>query len=236
MSHRIEQADPLTLLRELPSRWAQTCVTSPRVDEPVAYLLAVLDEVHRVLREDGTLWLALTRCGNTRELTRALKDSRWLAPNTPHGTPRQLLLLTKSERFLFNPRRAAVLTHSLQAPGRPRSPVAPPHHSCTAARLPRRAWCMPSPGTARVLPREVIEWCVLTSTTPVSCGACGAPWTRSGRRWRPTCRHDNDRGRCLVLDPLCTTPDTSIVAARRGRAFLGVERHRRRDHPRGQRR
>jgi hypothetical protein len=68
MSYRVEQTDPLTLLGELPSQWAQTCVTSPRRDEPVSYLLAVLDEVRRVLREDGTLWLALTR---GRQLARA---------------------------------------------------------------------------------------------------------------------------------------------------------------------
>jgi len=30
MSFRIEQADPLTLLSELPDKLAQTCVTSPR--------------------------------------------------------------------------------------------------------------------------------------------------------------------------------------------------------------
>jgi DNA modification methylase len=138
MSWRIEQADALSLLRELPENWAQTCVTSPpywglrdyglppaawggeprchhtwgqaqrgrRADmlpagesrsqarlgadarqgraglhggrfcqrceawrgclglEPtpelyVEHLLAVLGEVHRVLRDDGTLWLNL---------------------------------------------------------------------------------------------------------------------------------------------------------------------------------
>jgi hypothetical protein len=75
----------------------------------------------------------------------------------------------------------------------------------------------------------VIEWCVLTSTAPYSCGACGAPWTptanetRSGRHWRPTCPHHNDRGRCLVIDPFSTTPETGTVAVRRGRDFLGVE-------------
>jgi DNA modification methylase len=138
MSWRIEEADALNLLRELPDNWAQTCVTSPpywglcdyglppatwggnprcrhhwgdvqrgqRADmQPAAksrsharlgvdarqgraglhggrfcqrcnawqgclgleptpdlylqHLLAVLGEVHRVLREDGTLWLNL---------------------------------------------------------------------------------------------------------------------------------------------------------------------------------
>jgi hypothetical protein len=220
MSWRIEHANALTLLRELPSRWAQTCVTSPRRDKPVSYLLAVLDEVRRVLRDDGTLWLALTRGGNSHELKRALKDTHWLQPDAPLGTPRQVGLLTKSEQFLFNPQRAVgVRPLPPQRPGR----------GCASCPLPRRAWCVPSPGAAGVLPVEVIEWCVLTSTAPYSCGACGAPWTRTaretsrGRHWRPTCQHHNDRGCCLVIDPFCTTGDTGTIAVRRGRDFLGVE-------------
>ena len=77
MSFRIEHTDPITLLRELPDGLAQTCVTAPRRDTPIPYLLAVLDEVHRVLRSDGTLWLSLTRGGNSHELKLALKDTRW---------------------------------------------------------------------------------------------------------------------------------------------------------------
>jgi hypothetical protein len=230
MSYRVEQTDPLTLLGELPSQWAQTCVTSPRRDEPVSYLLAVLDEVRRVLREDGTLWLALTRGGNSHELTQALKETSWLRPEALRSTPRQVVLLTKSERFLFNPRRGLGVTRSPQEPGCPRYPLPQrPGRGCASCPLPRRAWCVPSPGAAGVLPVEVIEWCVLTSTAPYSCGACGAPWTRtaketrSGRHWRPTCQHHNDRGRCLVIDPFSTTPDTGTVAVRRGRDFLGVE-------------
>ena len=222
MSYRVEQADPLTLLSELPSQWAQTFVTSPRRDEPVSYLLAVLDEVRRVLREDGTLWLALTRGGNSHELTQALKDTLWLRPDAPRSAPRQVVLLTKSERFLFNPRRGLGVTRSPQEPGRPRCPLATRAGRGRANRpLPRRAWCVPSPGAASVLPVEVIEWCVLASTAPYSCGACGAPWTRttkktrSGRHWRPTCPHHNDRGRCLVIDPFSTTPETGAVAVRR---------------------
>jgi hypothetical protein len=59
MSWRIEQADALTLLRELPDRWAQTCVTRPpRAGDPDR-TLAILAEVRRVLRDDGTLWVLL---------------------------------------------------------------------------------------------------------------------------------------------------------------------------------
>lgn len=102
MSFRIEQADPLALMQELPDEWAQTCVTSPRGDAPVPYLLAVLDQVHRVLRPDGTIWLALTRGGNAHELKRALRDTRWLQPLPATGTPRHMLLLAKQSAFLFN--------------------------------------------------------------------------------------------------------------------------------------
>lgn len=230
MSFRIEQTNPLTLLSELPDQWAQTCVTSPRRDAPVPYLLAVLDEVHRVVRDDGTLWLALTRGGNSHQLTRALEATDWVRPASPRTTPRQLLLFTKGSRFLFNPRRGIGASRSPQEPGCPRYPVHQrPGRGCSSCPLPRRAWCVPSPGAAGVLPIEVIEWCVLTSTAPCSCGVCGAPWTRtpqttrSGQHWRPTCSHHNGRGRCLVIDPFCATGDTGTVAVRRGRDFLGVD-------------
>ncbi len=104
MSFRIEQTDPLTLLSELPDQWAQTCVTSPRRDAPIPYLLAVLDEVHRVLRDDGTLWLALTRGGNSHHLKAAIKDTRWVQPRPANTIPRGVLLLTKQPDFLFTHR------------------------------------------------------------------------------------------------------------------------------------
>lgn len=230
MSFRVEHTDPLTLLRELPSQWAQTCVTSPRRDEPVSYIVAVLDEVRRVLREDGTLWLALTRGGNSHELAQALKRTRWLRPEVARSTPHQMMLLAKSERFLFAPRRSIGVTRSPQEPSCARYPVPQrPGRRCRRCALPRRAWCVPSPGAAGVLPVEVIEWCVLASTEPHACGVCGAPWTRtvketrSGKHWRPTCQHHNDRGRCLIIDPFSTTSSTGAVAVRRGRDFLGVE-------------
>ena len=41
--------------------------------------------------------------------------------------------------------------------------------------------------------------------------------------WGPTCGHQNNTGRCLVLDPFCGSATTGAVAHRLGRNFLGVE-------------
>lgn len=225
MSFRIEQADPLALLRELPDEWAQTCVTSPRRDVPIPYLLAVLDEVHRVLREDGTLWLGLTRGGNFHHLTDALKDTRWVQPLPASAIPRGVLLLTKQSDFLFRtlaPARAGSPQSALCA----RCPVAQrPGRDCRRCMRPRRAWCMPSSAAAEIPPREVIEWCIGASTVPCACGVCGAPFKHTERCkcWQAICAHQDGRGRCLVIDPFCSTGETGIVAVRRRRHYLGID-------------
>lgn len=77
MSWQVRQGDALEQLRETPDESAQCCVTSPPYwalrdygvdgqlgleetpDEYVAKLVAIFDEVRRVLRPDGTLWLNL---------------------------------------------------------------------------------------------------------------------------------------------------------------------------------
>jgi hypothetical protein len=227
MSWRVEQADPLVLLRELPGDWAQTCVTSPRPDAPVAYLIAVLDEVRRVLRADGTLWLSLARNPNAHNLIWALRDTRWLRPLPASATPRHVLLLTKQPDFLFRPQRPVTRLASPQNHGCPRYPGAQrPGHSCWGRRIPRRAWCVPSPGAAVAPAREVIEWCIFAGTAPCACEVCGAPSRQSAcsrGRWRSTCTHKGGRGRCLVIDPFCGSGDTGIVAVSRGREYLGID-------------
>jgi DNA modification methylase len=77
---KIFTGDALTILRTLPSRIVQTCVTSPPYwglrdygvkgqlgleKTPAQYVARIVDlfrEVRRVLREDGTLWLNLGDC------------------------------------------------------------------------------------------------------------------------------------------------------------------------------
>ncbi len=77
MKFAIATGDAVENLRRLPAGRAQTCITSPPYfglrdygvdgqigleptpDQYVARLVAVFAEVHRVLRDDGTLWLNL---------------------------------------------------------------------------------------------------------------------------------------------------------------------------------
>jgi DNA modification methylase len=50
---------------------------------------------------------------------------------------------------------------------------------------------------------------------------------RSTIGWRPTCSHDgpheNDVGRCTILDPFCGSGTTGLVALRHNRSFIGIE-------------
>lgn len=228
MSWRIEHADPLSLLSELPDTWAQTCFTIPPCDLPVPYLLAVLGEVHRILRADGTLWLSLPRGGNTHKLWRALDDeSRWLRPLPANAAPRRVLLLAKQPGFLFRPKRAASRALTAPCSGCKRCPSGQRFAlGCRARQAPRRAWCVPSPGVAGIPPSEVIDWCISASTAPCACHVCGEPCQPSTRRseqqWRFTCGHKGARERCLVIDPFCATPDTAVAAVRRGHHYLGI--------------
>jgi hypothetical protein len=41
--------------------------------------------------------------------------------------------------------------------------------------------------------------------------------------WEPTCRHNDDTGRSVVLDPFAGAGTTGLVALRHDRAFIGCE-------------
>ena len=53
MTVRIEEARAIAFLKELPSGWAQMCITSPTPRCPESEAIAVLAEVHRVPAERG---------------------------------------------------------------------------------------------------------------------------------------------------------------------------------------
>ncbi len=218
MSWRVEHADALSLLRELPDNWAQTCVTSPPCTSAFAGVLAVIAEVRRVLREDGTLWLfqqpgeplqdALAELGFHRQ-----SSPRWSAPLAVNGRAR-LLLFTKQSRFFCD-----ALTLD-----RPR-----PRGLCCARATQGAARCAQPLPCELQLRLELTRRCMLAGSSPVACGVCGAPYRRArpgeralGAR-RATCAHNDQSGRCLVLDPFCH-PGTSTaeVAHRYGRSFLGI--------------
>ncbi len=220
MSARIERADPLALLRELPGEWAQSCVTSPPRAGDYAETLAVLAELHRVLRADGTLWLL---CGAVQPLLRPLCEQGWRPQPPPEwsrplasgrDTSIRLLLLTKERRYFHD-------EHTLAACGLPH--ISP---SVGVARQRRRAEGCRS-GSAQRL--ALLGRCVLAGSSPLACGICGAPYRRTqpgesapGLR-RPTCAHNDPGGHCLVLDPFYhPSGGVAELAHRHGRSFLGI--------------
>jgi hypothetical protein len=236
MSWRIETANPFSLMRELPAAWAQTCFLRPPYDLPDPYLAAMLDEVHRVLREDGTLWIAFPGRGSAPQLLRLIEENGWLRPGASGPSHRHrrigdgvVTLFTKRAEFHFNP-RAPLLTVGCRSQMEVCPARAGSHGRISATRhLARRAWCVPARGQADTLTRSVLEWCLLAGTSPRACGVCGAPWKRlpaaggQSGRWRPGCSHSNGRGRCLVVEPFCGLGGVGAVAVRLGRNYLGVE-------------
>ncbi|HTC71645.1 MAG TPA: hypothetical protein VK655_02065 [Solirubrobacteraceae bacterium] len=229
MSWRIEAANPFALMRELPDVWAQTCFLRAPRDLPASHLLAILDDIHRVVRDDGTLWLALPCRGADRHVLGLVEALGWRRPASSRAYASALgggtvTLFAKRPEFHFEPRlsliggaRRAEYPCSARGQGRDR---------LAALRAPRRAWCVPARGD---VPARAIEWCILASSSPRACGICGTAWKRlpagHGRRdrWRPACPHINDRGRCLVLEPFCGLGPVGEIAVRLQRNYLGIE-------------
>jgi len=223
MSSRIEHANPFALVQELPDGWAQTCfVRAPR-DLPAPCLLAILDDLHRVVRDDGTLWLALPGRGPSKQLVELIRVLGWRVADGARWWG-ALTLLTKQPEFYLDPRPRP----SLSIGGdRPTRCPAPHRGGAREARRRRRAWCAPANG---VIEDEVAQSCILAGTSPYACGVCGAAWKRRQAakgapvRWTPACRHTNDRGRCLVLEPFCGVASIGVAAVGLGRGYLGIER------------
>lgn len=220
MSWRIEEADALTLMRELPDAWAQTCFTRPPSTQAPEVTLAVLSEVYRVLREDGTLWLLLHP---GEALLDALYEQGWIRQRPPAwatpltlgcNTSQRPSLLTKDARYFYENHRQ----------------TRPQRLSClnTGRQIRRAQGC----NYEREWMRRLVKRCVLEGSSFLACGACGAPYRRtlpgeraSGMR-RSTCSHNNPDGRCLVLDPFYHPATGAAEAAHcNGRSFLGITSH-----------
>lgn len=210
MSVRIEEAHVVGFLQELPSGWAQMCITSPPPSCAEGETLAVLAEVHRVLRPDGTLWLIAE---NGARLLRGLHaygfelqpSPTWASTRLLEGEPRvRLLLLSKAERY------------HLDAPDFPASALSTPTRPLARPQL-RRAECR---GLDHAQRRKLIRCCILAGSSRIACGACGAPFWRG----KSTCAHNDPGGSCLVLDPFYGEQNgaSAEIAHRNGRSFLGV--------------
>jgi hypothetical protein len=219
MSTRIETANhPIALLRELPAGWAQMILTSPSQADLEGTPAALFTECHRVLRDDGTLWLLSADKQLPSELARRgwlLRTVDWATPLRvdPAGRTR-LHLLVKHPRYYYN-RAAAELFL------KPRTRI---RFTRTSRRHMRRQGCAWSPEHRQ----ELMRMCILAGSSRIACGTCGAPYARARHGderdiRRATCIHRNPLGRCLVLDPFYH-PGTSApeIANRYGRSFLGI--------------
>jgi len=224
MSWRIEQADALTLMRELPDGWAQTCVTRPPRAGDLDRTLTILAEVHRVLR-DGTLWVFLHP--DLLPLAAELHAEGWTQQSSPtwatrrtaceRGGATRLFLFTKECRYFYD-------AHAIGARN------GSPSRLCVgASRQARRAQsCLPALEHEHRL--QLVKRCIRAGSSLLACGECGAPYRRTrpgesapGIR-RPTCRHNNPSGCCLVLDPFYEPAGipTAEAALCTGRSFLGI--------------
>lgn len=156
MRYTLLQGDALVRLKELASGSAQCCVTSPPYyglrdyksvmqigieatpQEYVARLVAVLEEVGRVLRPDGTLWLNLGDTLDGKQLVGipwrvafALQDAGWLLrsdiiwhkPNPmpesvkdrPTKAHEHIFLLTKSAEYFYDADAIAEISLTVNA-------------------------------------------------------------------------------------------------------------------------
>ncbi len=132
MGYELHHGDALTVLRTMPSESVQTCVTSPpywnlrdygmdgqiglesTLAEYVARLVEVFEEVRRVLRDDGVLWLNLgdamkdkNRLGIPHRVVFALQDAMWIwrdeiVWSKPNPMPESVTdRTTKAHEFMF---------------------------------------------------------------------------------------------------------------------------------------
>jgi hypothetical protein len=207
MSTRIETTHSRSrLLAELPASWAQAIVASPSRTDLGRAPAAVFTQLRRVLRDDGTLWLL----GADRDLPSELARRGWLRRPVGWASPlraapfTRVHLFVKQDRYHYNSRAAELFQAA-----RPRAVSAAGPNRCRES-LPRQR-------------RELLRRCILAGSSRTACGACGAPYTRTHQGTRPTCAHNDPRARCLVLDPFYQpATGTHEIAARHGRAFLGI--------------
>jgi hypothetical protein len=212
MSSRIETTtSPAGLLRELPTGWAQTIVTSPNRHDFERAPTALFNELHRVLRTDGTLWLL---CAD-KHLPEALAQRGWMARRVEWATPLRVDPAGRARLHLFVKRPCYHYnTHAAELFLAPRTRAA---LLCATSRRHGCAW---SPEHRR----ELIRLCILAGSSRTACRVCGAPYTRTPRGdRRATCQHNWPGGCCLVLDPFYHhRAGTCEIAERYGRAFLGI--------------
>ncbi len=223
MSHELIVADARAL--PIPDQSVHMVMTSPpyyglrdygiddqlgtegSLDGFVQNLVDVFREVHRVLRDDGTLWLNLGDTYRKKQLlgipwrvALALQADGWylrrdiiwhksngmteVATDRPTSAHEYLFLLTKYSTYYFD-------WVAIQEPGK-----------TVPWRRKRDVWKIPTQGYKgahfSTFPEKLVEPCILAGTSEYGCcPLCGTSWTRITDKKCTATRPGNDN----VLDP-----------------------------------
>jgi len=219
--HTIICGDAVAALRTLPAKSIQCCVTSPPylgmrdygggeneigrdagdIDGYLESLAAVFDEVYRVLRDDGTLWINIGdryENGSLLGLPWALADrlsrGRWLVrqeiiwhkpspiPSASPGrcTPahESVFMLTKGMGYFYD----AVAINE------------PAAHGGTKNR--RSVWTIASTpylgAHFATMPTTLAELCIRAGSSKSACAECGAPLVRMVEKTKLTRKRPNE--------------------------------------------
>jgi hypothetical protein len=232
---RIERRRPRSLLRELPDGWAQTCITGPPAEESwrIAGLTAVLRELHRVIRPDGTLLWNIERPQPLplRSLVGRFLIYGWVVRQSPLASSNGHLLFAKAGSGSYCYWKPDV------------KPVWALRSREAGCGAPCRVWWQRRAACVIASPRDdsadrrserMLERLLLAATARTACAACGTPFSyrprgcgapsASGAPGLAGCGHLDPRGRCLVIDPY-RQPRSPLaaIAARHGRSYLGIQ-------------
>ena len=115
----------------------------PPRDLPAPCLLTILDDLYRVVRDDGTLWLALPGRSPSKQLVELIRVLGWRVAEGARWWG-ALTLLTKRPEFYLNPRPRPC--RSIGGDRQTRGPATPHRSGGHDAGRTRRAWCVPANG------------------------------------------------------------------------------------------
>lgn len=215
--YQVAQGNCLTILPKIPSKSVHAAVTSPpywklrdyqvdgqlgqekTVEEYITNLMTIFDEVHRVLRDDGTFWLNIGDTFVDKQLVGVpwmvafemkkrgwllRSDNIWAKPNpmtraVPDNTLQAheyLFLFSKSKGYFFDAEA-----------------IKEPSEGNPSGRYRRSVWTV---SVARykgahfaVFPKKLITPCVLASTSEKGCcPECGAQMARIVEKTRKATR------------------------------------------------
>ena len=185
-------------------------------------LATVACELHRVLRDDGTLWLILGRAA-----ARAARCSPHLPglalgeSSRTDALARHIAVRLRAQGWLRSRNRK--LQHVFPADAG-MLVLAKPH----AHFIDRDVLFSVAPTLDR---RTVVHRSILAGSSALCCASCGSPYKRARQRrrgagyassLRPACPCDAPSARSVVLDPFLGAGTTALVAPGCGRDTVGI--------------